>query len=112
MKEKDKYLKIVEWSEEDQCYIGSIPGWMGKCCHGDDEVKVYSKLIKILDEWILVYKKEGMKLPKPTNKKYSGKFVLRTGSDLHKVLTVRALNEGDSLNNYVVKKLNKIVSDS
>ncbi len=33
MKKRDHYLKIVEWSEEDQCYVGSIPGWIGKCCH-------------------------------------------------------------------------------
>ena len=37
MKERDKYLKIVEWSDEDKCYVGSVPGWIGKCCHGDDE---------------------------------------------------------------------------
>ena len=24
MKERDRYLKIVEWSEEDQCYIGPV----------------------------------------------------------------------------------------
>ena len=44
MKERNRYLKIVEWSEEDQCYIGSVPGWIGKCCHGDNEEKVYQKL--------------------------------------------------------------------
>lgn len=26
MKDSDKYLKIVEWSEKDQCYIGTSPG--------------------------------------------------------------------------------------
>jgi hypothetical protein len=30
-------LKIVEWSEEDQCYVSSVPGWIGACCHGDNE---------------------------------------------------------------------------
>lgn len=25
MKDSAKYIKIVEWSEEDQCYIGSAP---------------------------------------------------------------------------------------
>ena len=51
MKERDRYLKIVEWSEEDQCYIGSVPGWIGKCCHGDNEEKVYrKKLCQIVDE--------------------------------------------------------------
>lgn len=110
MKERDKYLKIVEWSDEDNCYVGSIPGWLGKCCHGDNEVDVFAELSTILDEWIKLYQEEGMKLPKPTNKKYSGKFILRTGSDLHKILTLRALNSGESLNNYVVKKLKNIVS--
>jgi predicted HicB family RNase H-like nuclease len=111
MKERDKYLKIVEWSEEDKCYVGSIPGWIGKSCHGDDELKVYQQLSEILDEWIEIYKKDGRKLPEPTNKKYSGKFVLRTGIDLHQALTLKAMNEGDSLNNFVVKKLKSAIQD-
>ena len=110
MRDRDKYIKIVEWSEEDKCYVGSIPGWVGKCCHGDDEMKVYAELNAILDEWIDIYKKEGRTLPEPTNKKYSGKFVLRTGSDLHKALAIKALSEGDNLNTFVIKNLKKIVS--
>jgi predicted HicB family RNase H-like nuclease len=110
MRERDKYLKIVEWSNEDQCYIGSIPGWIGKCCHGDDELKVYSQLCSILDEWIEIYKKEGRRLPNPTNKKYSGKFVLRTGTELHQALAMKALNEGESLNSFLLKKLKHVVS--
>jgi predicted HicB family RNase H-like nuclease len=110
VKEKDKYLKIVEWSEEDQCYIGSIPGWLGKCCHGKVELSVYKELSDILDEWIDIYKKDKRPLPDPTNKKYSGKFVLRTGPELHQALAVRAMSEGESLNNYLVKRLKKVVS--
>ncbi len=110
MKERDKYLKIVEWSEEDQCYVGSAPGWIGKCCHGNDEMKVYQVLCEIVDEWIKIYDKEGRPLPPPTNKNYSGKFVLRTGSDLHRVLAVKALSKGESLNRFVVKALERIVS--
>ncbi len=40
MKESARYLKIVEWSEEDQCYIGQCPGIIGPCCHGDNEAQV------------------------------------------------------------------------
>jgi len=109
MKERDKYLKIVEWSDEDNCYVGSVPGWFGKCCHGNDEMIVYQKVCDIVDEWIEIYKKEGHPLPSPTNKSYSGKFVLRTGTELHKALAVRALNEGESLNKFVVKALKRIV---
>jgi predicted HicB family RNase H-like nuclease len=109
MREKDRYLKFVEWSEEDQCYVGSVPGWIGKCCHGDDEIQVYREVSEILDEWISIYKKEGRPLPPPTNRTYSGKFVLRTGSDLHQVLALRALNEGESLNSFTVKAIKKAV---
>ena len=111
MKDRDKYLKIVEWSDEDQCYIGSIPGWIGKCCHGDDELEVYRQLCQILDEWIEIYKKDGRRLPPLTNKKYSGKFVLRTGSELHQALAIKALDEGESLNNFLIKKLRHVIAN-
>ena len=58
MKEQDKYLKIVEWSEKDQCYVGSVPGWIGPCCHGMEEEKVYKELCKIVVEWVAIYKKD------------------------------------------------------
>ena len=112
MKERDRYLKLVEWSEEDQCYVGSVPGWIGKCCHGDNETKVYQELCQVLDEWIAIYKNDSRLLPSATaGKKYSGKFVLRTDPDLHQALAIRALNEGESLNNFVVKTLRRSVSD-
>lgn len=109
MKGSKQYLKIVEWSQEDQCFVGSVPGWIGPCCHGDDEAEVYKELCQILDEWIEIYKVDKHPLPPPTNKTYSGKFVLRTGSDLHKALAVRAVSEGESLNKYVVKKLKSVI---
>ena len=112
MKESDKYLKIVEWSEEDQCYVGSVPGWIGKCCHGDDETRVYKELCRIVDEWIAIYKKDGIPLPQATaGKRYSGKFVLRIGKELHEALVVKALNEGESLNTYCTKRLKKAISE-
>ena len=46
----------------------------------------------------------------PTNRNYSGKFVLRTGPDLHQALSVRAMTEGESLNKYVVKVLKTALS--
>lgn len=105
MKEKDRYVKLVEWSEDDQCYVGSIPGWIGKCSHGNDEYEVYKELDVILKEWLDIYKKDNLKLPAPTNKKYSGKLILRTDPELHKILSLRASNEGISLNNYLNKTL-------
>jgi hypothetical protein len=38
MSRGDKYLKIVEWSEEDQCFIGSCPELFYGGCHGNREI--------------------------------------------------------------------------
>jgi len=107
MKPRDKYLKLVAWSEEDRCYIGSVPGWVENCCHGRNEANVYRKLCEIVDEWIEIYRREGRPLPAPTNRKYSGRFVLRTGPEMHRALAVRALSQGASLNTFVVRTLKK-----
>lgn len=66
MKETAYYLKIVEWSIEDQCFVGQCPGIIGPCCHGDDEVQVYHDLCQIVDEWIKIMLDEGKSLPSPT----------------------------------------------
>jgi len=61
-----RYAKIVEWSDEDQCYLGSSPGLLYGGCHGDDETAVFRELIKIVEETIALYEAEGRPLPTPT----------------------------------------------
>ena len=101
MNTSDRYLKIVEWSQEDQCYVGVCPGLMLGGIHGDDEVKVYKELCRAVDEWINIYKEDGETLPEATaGKDYSGRFVVRVGKDLHKTLAIKAMREGKSLNSY------------
>ena len=52
--------------------------------------------------------KDGGAFPEPTaDKKYSGKFVLRTEPALHRRLALKALAAGESLNSYCVKALCK-----
>ena len=106
MKERDHYLKIVEWSEKDQCYVGSCPGLMIGGVHGKNEARVYQELCQVVDEWIKIYKRDGDPLPEATaNKKYSGKFMLRLGQDLHKAIVIMAVRHGESLNNFCIKAL-------
>jgi predicted RNase H-like HicB family nuclease len=66
MKESARYIKIVEWSDEDQSFVGQCPGIIGPCCHGDDEAQVYVELCNIVDEWIALMKQDGKPLPPPT----------------------------------------------
>jgi len=66
MKDSARYVKIVEWSEEDRCFVGQCPPIIGPCCHGDDEVQVYAELCQIVEEWIALMKQDGKSLPPPT----------------------------------------------
>lgn len=67
MKESDRYVKIVEWSEEDRCYVGSSPGLMLGGCHGDDQQQVFQELCQIIEEMIELYHQDGKPLPPPTS---------------------------------------------
>lgn len=71
MKDADRYAKIVAWSEEDQCYVGSAPGLILGGCHGDDERAVFDDLIDIVNEAIALYHADGKPLPPPT----AGQFI-------------------------------------
>lgn len=66
MTDSAKYLKFVEWSDEDQSFVGQCPGIIGRCCHGDDEAEVYAQLCGIVEEWIATMKQDGKPLPPPT----------------------------------------------
>ncbi len=100
----DQYLKIVQWSEEDGCYVGACPGLMLGGVHGGDETKVYIELCQAVEEVLCLYKKDKKPLPRPTaGKNFSGKFVLRVGQDLHHIVAMKALQEGESLNTYCKK---------
>jgi predicted RNase H-like HicB family nuclease len=66
MKDSARYAKIVEWSAEDGCYVGSAPGLLYGGCHGDDERMVFDTLCAIVDETIALYRADGRPLPPPT----------------------------------------------
>ena len=67
MKESARYVKIVEWSEEDQSYVGSSPGLIYGGCHGDNEREVFDELCQIVEDAIALYKRDGKPLPPPTS---------------------------------------------
>ena len=57
MTDASKYVKIVEWSDEDGMFVGQCPGVIGPCCR---------ELCQIVEEWVELMQKEGRPLPPPT----------------------------------------------
>ena len=75
MKKSARYVKLVEWSDADHCYIGSSPGLFYGGCHGDDEKAVFDELCQIVEEMVQNYIDSGKPLPPPTaNKDFVNKL--------------------------------------
>jgi len=106
----NKYIKLVEWSEEDQCYVGRVPGLALGGTHGPNEIQVFQELSALVEEWIEIHQEDNTPLPPTTaGRSYSGKFNLRVGEELHEQLTIESLKAGESLNQYCVKALQEKV---
>jgi len=65
MKKGDKYVKLVEWSEEDGCFIGSCPELFFGGCHGSDAKAVFAELCEIVEETTDLHEADGRPLPPP-----------------------------------------------
>lgn len=65
MKDSDRYHKWIEWSDEDQVYIGKCPDLITGI-HGDDPVPLYSELCTVVDEVIAYFRFQGRPLPAAT----------------------------------------------
>ena len=65
MNEEARYVKLVEWSDEDGCFIGSCPELFYGGCHGDDEHEVFNELCQIIEETIKLYQQDSKPLPSP-----------------------------------------------
>jgi hypothetical protein len=52
MRATQKVYLIVEWSEEDEAYLGSCPELFpyGAVCHGDSAGDAYLRLLQILED--------------------------------------------------------------
>ena len=67
MNAADRYAKIVEWSEEDRCFVGSCPSLFYGGCHGDDARAVFEELCEIVAETVALFEREGKPLPPATS---------------------------------------------
>lgn len=62
-----RYVKIVEWSDDDQCFVGSCPGLFYGGCHGEDEKSVFDALCRIVDQTVKLYEAERRPVPPATS---------------------------------------------
>ena len=103
MKE-NHYSTLIEWSEEDGCFVGSAYPVVGQCCHGDTRNEVAKQLEAIIDD--LLEDDEWMgNIPHDPDRQYSGRITLRVSPEEHKLLATKSAVRGMALNRYVRERV-------
>ena len=59
----DRYHKWIEWSDDDESYLGRCPDVITGI-HGEDPVQLYADLCDIVDEVLIDLRESGRDLPR------------------------------------------------
>ncbi len=64
---KFKYQMLIQWSEEDNCFLVGFPDFPGQPwrTHGDSYEEAVTNGIEALESLIMAYEATGEKLPEP-----------------------------------------------
>jgi len=60
-----KYEVIINWSEEDDCYIAEAPELPGCLADGSTQQEALANLGVIMDEWLETAHEVGKPIPEP-----------------------------------------------
>lgn len=100
----NRYTYRAEWSSEFGEYICrclELP-WLSQ--RGPTLKEAIASVEQSVDEYLA--ERDGGEIPRPlTDRKFSGKFVVRTSPMLHARLAVEAAEQNVSMNQWVVSKL-------
>lgn len=107
MKNNSKfYTYRVTWSQEDNEHVGLCTEFPSLSYLDKDIKKALEGIGQLVSETIEDMKNNNEPIPKPlSTRTYSGKFVVRISPDKHRNLTIKASEQGVSLNHYVSDRL-------
>lgn len=101
-----QYTYRAEWSPERRSYIGSCLEFPRLFAVGLTAAEAVAGIEQKVAAEVRERLADEMSLPESlTDRRYSGKFVLRTSETMHAKLSVEAAEQGVSLNQWVVQKL-------
>ena len=105
----DRYTYRLAWSAKDEEFIATVVEFPSLSWISDTREGALSGLTALVDEVVQDLVAEGEEIPAPWDeRKFSGKFNLRLGPDLHKKVALEAAERHESINTFVMKKLGAI----
>lgn len=103
---KDKYTYRVTWSEEDGECVGLCAEFPGLSWLANTPEAALKGIRKVVTDVIGDMTRTGEAVPKPiAMRRYSGKFIVRVPSEVHRQLALQAAEAGVSINRLASAKL-------
>lgn len=98
------YSARIEYSEEDDCFVGHLAGINDVIgFHADSVPALHAAFEEAVDDYIVTCKKAGKSPQRP----YSGKIMLRIPPEIHARAAMLAEAHGKSLNSWVTDLLSR-----
>lgn len=98
------YAARIEFSAEDECFVGHIAGIKDKVgFHGETVSELKSAFEEAVEDYLVTCEKVGKTPQKP----YSGKLMLRLRPEIHAAVATAAELSGKSINQWASDALNR-----
>lgn len=102
----EKYTYRIEWSEEDEVYIGRCLEFPGLSAHGDTSEAALREIKIVVNESVKWLKEDKKTIPEPLGmRKFKGNLSLRVPPELHRELAIKSAEEGVSINQYILSRI-------
>ena len=99
------YAAKIEYSDEDDCFIGHLAGINDVIgFHADSVVELHAAFEEAVDDYI----ETCIKLGRAPQKPYSGRILLRIPPEIHARVAMMAEARGKSLNSWMMELLSKV----
>lgn len=106
--QSDRYTYRITWSEEDKEYVGLCVEFPSLSWLAESLESALKGIRKVVEDVIKDMETRGESPPEPLScRKFSGKFVVRIPTEVHRSLVLEAEEEGISLNRLVSSKLSR-----
>ena len=102
----DRYTYRVTWSPEDQEHVGLCTEFPSLSWLASTPEQALHGIRNVVADVVADLEAEGAAIPTPlANRSFSGKFMVRVPPQVHRDLTLEAMEAGVSLNRLVSAKL-------
>ena len=97
-----QYTYRVIWSEEDQEFVGMCTEFPSLSWLAESQVEALEGICALVRDTVEDMKKNNEEVPEPISlKKYSGKISSRLTPDTHRMIAIKAAEQGVSINRYI-----------